>query len=113
MKISCKNIKKVFGTGSTRVDALRGIDLEVKDGELLIIMGPSGSGKTTLISIIAGMLTQTEGECLVGDLDLNHLPDKKRPSYRSKHIGFVFQAFNLIPMLTCEENVSIPLYSIM
>lgn len=109
MKISCKNIKKVFGTGSTRVDALRGIDLEVKDGELLIIMGPSGSGKTTLISIIAGMLTQTEGECLVGDVDLNHLPDEKKTAYRSQNIGFVFQVFNLIPMLTCDENVAIPL----
>lgn len=109
MKISCKNVKKVFGAGPTRVDALRGINLEVKDGELLIIMGPSGSGKTTLISIIAGILTQTEGECLVGDRDINRLPDLEKTAYRSQHIGFVFQSFNLIPMLSCAENVSIPL----
>lgn len=109
MKVICKHVTKVFGAGTTRVDALRGIDLEVKDGELLMIMGPSGSGKTTLISVIAGILTQTEGECLVGDRDLNHLPDEEKTAYRSQHIGFVFQAFNLIPMLTCAENVSIPL----
>lgn len=99
----------MFGKGPTRVDALRGINLDVKDGELLMIMGPSGSGKTTLISIIAGILTQTEGQCLIGDQDLNHLSDLQKTSYRSKHIGFVFQAFNLVPMLTCAENVAIPL----
>jgi putative ABC transport system ATP-binding protein len=109
MKIICKNIKKVFGAGPTRVDALRGIDLEVNDGELLMIMGPSGSGKTTLISIIAGILTQTEGQCLIGDQDLNHLSDLQKTRYRSQHIGFVFQAFNLVPMLSCRENVAIPL----
>jgi len=109
MKVVCKNVKKVFGQGPTRVDALRGINLEVNDAELLLIMGPSGSGKTTLLSVIAGILTQTEGECLVGNLDLNHLPDQEKTLYRSKHIGFVFQSFNLIPMLTCAENVSIPL----
>lgn len=105
----CKNVKKVFGEGTSRVEALRGVDLEVKKGELLMMMGPSGSGKTTLISIIAGILTQTEGECIVADLDLNHMSDHQKTHYRGKHIGFVFQQFNLIPMLTCEENVSIPL----
>jgi len=109
MRVICKNLKKVFGEGPTRVDALRGINLDVHDGELLMIMGPSGSGKTTLISVIAGMLTQTEGDCLIGDRDLNHLSDEEKTLYRSEHIGFVFQAFNLIPMLTCCENVSIPL----
>ena len=109
MKVVCKNVTKVFGEGTTRVDALRGIDLEVKDGELLMIMGPSGSGKPTLISVIAGMLTQTSGECLVGEKDLNRLPDLEKTRYRSQHIGFVFQAFNLVPMLTCAENIAIPL----
>jgi len=109
MKVICKKVTKVYGVGPTRVEALRGIDLEVNDGELLLIMGPSGSGKTTLISVIAGILTQTEGECLVANFDLNHLPDKKRTGYRSQHIGFIFQSFNLIPMLTCAENVAIPL----
>jgi putative ABC transport system ATP-binding protein len=107
--VICKNVKKTYGAGSTAVEALRGIDLEVKKGELLILMGPSGSGKTTLISVIAGILAQTEGECLVSNLDLNHMPDKEKTHYRGTHIGFVFQAFNLIPMLTCAENVAIPL----
>lgn len=107
--VRCKNIKKTFGTGTSKVEALRGIDLEVKKGELLMLMGPSGSGKTTLISVIAGILTQTEGECLVSGIHLNDLPDRERTRYRGQHIGFVFQAFNLIPMLTCAENVSVPL----
>jgi putative ABC transport system ATP-binding protein len=107
--VSCKNVKKVFGKGASKVEALRGINLEVKKGELLMLMGPSGSGKTTLISVIAGILTQTEGECLVSGMDLNHMSDTVKTVYRGRHIGFVFQAFNLIPMLTCAENVSIPL----
>lgn len=109
MKVVCKNIKKTFGTGPTQVDALRGINLEVNDGELLIIMGPSGSGKTTLISVISGMLTQTEGECLVGTDDINRLPDAEKTVYRGRNIGFVFQSFNLVPMITCAENVAVPL----
>jgi putative ABC transport system ATP-binding protein len=107
--VVCKNLKKVFGEGPTRVDALRGVDLEVKKGELLMMMGPSGSGKTTLISIIAGIMTQSEGECQIANTDLNHMPDHLKTRYRGEHIGFVFQKFNLIPMLSCEENVSIPL----
>lgn len=107
--IVCRNIYKHYGEGSTRVDALKGVDLEVQKGELRILMGPSGSGKTTLISIIAGILTQNSGECLVNGIDLNHLPDKDKTHYRGKNIGFVFQLFNLIPTLTCEENISLPL----
>jgi putative ABC transport system ATP-binding protein len=107
--VVCKNVKKIFGEGNTKVEALRGVDLEVKQGELLILMGPSGSGKTTLISIIAGILTQTTGETLIHDLDLNHLPDQEKAHYRGIHIGFVFQSFNLIPMLTNAENVAVPL----
>jgi putative ABC transport system ATP-binding protein len=109
MEVICKNVKKIYGTGTSRVEALRGIDLEVKKGELLMLMGPSGSGKTTLISVIAGILTQTEGECLVSGVNLNRMPDQEKTHYRGTHIGFVFQSFNLIPMLTCAENVSIPL----
>ncbi len=107
--IICKNIYKTYGEGSTRVEALRGVNLEVEVGELRLLMGPSGSGKTTLISVIAGILTPDSGECLIGDVDLNHLFDKEKTRFRGSHIGFVFQAFNLIPMLTVEENVSIPL----
>jgi putative ABC transport system ATP-binding protein len=107
--VSCKNVKKTYGAGTSKVEALRGVDLEVRKGELLMLMGPSGSGKTTLISVIAGILTQTEGECLVSGIDLNHMPDREKTHYRGNHVGFVFQSFNLIPMLTCAENVSIPL----
>lgn len=107
--VICKNVKKIYGEGTTRVEALRGVNLDVRQGELLILMGPSGSGKTTLISIIAGILTQTEGEILVNNIDLNHLPDQEKTRYRGKHVGFVFQSFNLIPMLTSQENVAIPL----
>lgn len=74
-----------------------------------MLVGPSGSGKTTLVSIIAGILTQTSGECLINNIDLNHLSDRDKTHYRGKNIGFVFQAFNLIPTLTCEENISVPL----
>lgn len=109
LAVSCTNIKKAYGEGSSRVEALRGIDLTVSKGELVLLMGPSGSGKTTLISVIAGILTQDEGECLVGGLDLNHMPNGEKTHYRGKHVGFVFQSFNLIPMLTSAENVSIPL----
>ena len=109
LAVSCKNIKKSFGEGSSRVDALRGIDLEVRKGELLMLMGPSGSGKTTLISIISGILTQDSGECLVSNIDLNHMREPDKTRYRGRHVGFVFQIFNLIPSLTCKENVAIPL----
>lgn len=109
LAVVCKDIKKIFGEGSAKVEALRGVNLEVKPGELLILMGPSGSGKTTLISIIAGILTQTEGECLVSNQNLNRMEDRKKTHYRGKHIGFVFQTFNLIPTLTCQENIMVPL----
>lgn len=107
--ITCKDVHKYFGVGGARVHALRGVNLDVNYGELRMLMGPSGSGKTTLISIIAAILTQDQGECLVAGKDLNHLPDQEKTYYRGHHIGFVFQSFNLIPMLTTEENVSIPL----
>lgn len=107
--VVCKKIHKFYGEGATRVEALRSVDLEINKGELRLLMGPSGSGKTTLISIIAGILTQDSGECLVDSVDINHLADRKKAHFRGKHIGFVFQSFNLIPMLTNEENISIPL----
>lgn len=107
--ITCQDIWKTYGQGSSRCVALRGVNLSINRGELRLLMGPSGSGKTTLISIIAGMLTQDSGQCLVNGVDLNHLPDADKAHYRGRQIGFVFQAFNLIPSLTNEENISIPL----
>lgn len=107
--VVCKNIHKFYGEEPNRVEALRGVNLTINKGELRFIMGPSGSGKTTLIQIIAAILTQDEGECLVNNLNLNYFPGREKTHYRGKHIGFVFQIFNLIPMITIEENISIPL----
>lgn len=107
--IVCKNIKKTFGKEPNIVRALRGVDFVVKEGQVRMIMGPSGSGKTTLISVVGGILTPDSGECFIGEIDLFKLNDLEKTRFRAKNIGFVFQAFNLIPMLTVEENVIIPL----
>lgn len=107
--IICQNLCKTYGAGESLCHALQGVDLTVYPGELRLLMGPSGSGKTTLISIIAGILDPTEGSCLVQGIDLNRLSDREKTHYRGKHIGFVFQAFNLIPSLSNEENIAIPL----
>src|SRR5690349_9882302 len=107
--VSCHGVTKHYGAGSARVTALRGIDLEVRAGELLMLVGPSGCGKTTLISVVAGILDQDDGECLVFGEDLNGMRDRDRVLYRGRNIGFVFQAFNLIPTLTAAENVAVPL----
>jgi putative ABC transport system ATP-binding protein len=109
VSVLCTDIKKSFGEGTARVEALRGVNLTVKQGELILIMGPSGSGKTTLLSVISGILTQDSGECLVSNVDLNAMKDVEKTHYRGSHIGFVFQSFNLIPTLSSLENVSIPL----
>ncbi len=107
--VSCTGVTKTYGTGQSRVTALQGIDLEVREGELLMLVGPSGCGKTTLISVIAGILDHDDGQCLVFGKDLKALPQGQRTRFRGDHIGFVFQQFNLIPTLTIAENVSVPL----
>lgn len=107
--ITCKAITKSYVTEATITPALRGVTLEVKKGELLMLMGPSGCGKTTLISIIAGILNQDSGECSINGTELSKLSDTERTRFRGKHLGFVFQSFNLIPTLTTVENVYIPL----
>jgi putative ABC transport system ATP-binding protein len=107
--VVCRDIKKHYGEGVARVDALRGVNLEVERGKLNLFMGPSGSGKTTLISVIAGILTQDSGECLLFNVDTAQLPEHEKTCYRAQHVGFVFQTFNLIPMLTNEENISVPM----
>ena len=107
--VICKGVTKSFGTGDAKVHALRGIDLEVRTGELLMLVGPSGCGKTTLISVIAGILDRDGGECSVFDNDFQQMSQARRTRYRGDSIGFVFQAYNLIPALTAAENVAVPL----
>lgn len=102
-------IDKTYGEGNTATHALKGIDLEIYEGELLMIVGPSGSGKTTLISIIAGILNPSLGECQVLGQDIQNMKNGDKTCFRGRNIGFVFQAFNLIPMLSTLENVAIPL----
>ena len=107
--VFCKSVTKSYVTGPTKVMALRGVDLEVRQGELLMLVGPSGCGKTTLISVVAGILDHDEGECLVFQRDLRGMGQTKKTRYRGRNVGFVFQAYNLLPTLTALENVSVPL----
>ena len=107
--VRCDGLTKTFGTGNAAVKALRGVDLEVRNGELLMLVGPSGCGKTTLISVIAGVLRRDGGECTVFAHDYNGMSEDETTSFRGVNVGFVFQAFNLIPSLTTAENVATPL----
>ena len=107
--IQCKGLIKSFGQGDAQVRALRGVDLEVDFGELLMLVGPSGCGKTTLISIIAGILDQDAGQCVLFGSDLQKMQQDERAHFRGTSIGFVFQAFNLLLSLTVAENVAVPL----
>ena len=107
--IRCQGITKAYGTGPAGVVALRGIDLEVYRGELLMLVGPSGCGKTTLISIISAILDQDEGQCEVFGRNLISLVPEEREQFRGESVGFVFQLFNLLPALTAQENVAVPL----
>ena len=107
--VRCFNLTKTFGTGRTAVHALRGVNLEVRMGELMMLVGPSGSGKTTLISILAGVLARDGGDCSVLDRDYSKMSPDETTRFRGRNIGFVFQAWNLIPTLTAVENVAVPL----
>lgn len=104
-----KGISKSFGDGGSRLQVLKEIDLEVRRGDITMLVGPSGCGKTTLISIIAGTLKADEGGLEVLGHDLNQMTQAAITQFRARHIGFIFQSFNLIPTLTCAENVSVPL----
>jgi putative ABC transport system ATP-binding protein len=99
---------KVYGKGNTAVRALDGIDVSFGKGQFSVIMGPSGSGKSTLMHCLAGLDTLTSGQILIGDTDLGTLDDKGLTQLRRDRVGFVFQAFNLVPTLTAEENIALP-----
>jgi putative ABC transport system ATP-binding protein len=109
LAVSCQNLVKIYDTGGQKVTALNGINLDIPMGELMMLVGPSGCGKTTLISVIAGILDQDEGICRVFGEDLLNMNSRGKLDFRAHNIGFVFQAYNLLPSLTAAENVSIPL----
>ncbi len=102
-----RGVTKVYDMGETQVHALRGIDLELYAGELVVLLGPSGSGKSTLLNIIGGLDTATEGSVHYRGWDLTRADDRQLTTYRRFHVGFIFQFYNLIPSLTAKENVAI------
>jgi putative ABC transport system ATP-binding protein len=107
--VICQQVTKDFAQGQTKVRALRGIDLQVRFGELTLLVGPSGCGKTTLLSVIAGVLDMTSGDAHVLGEDLRRMPTRRKPAFRMTNIGFVFQQHNLLPALTAAENAAVPL----
>jgi putative ABC transport system ATP-binding protein len=103
------DLTRRYGQGEAAVDALRGVSLEVREGELVAVMGPSGSGKSTLMHILAGLDKPTSGEVTIGGEKITGMDDTDLTKLRRRRIGFIFQFFNLLPMLTAEENVTLPL----
>jgi len=105
LAFSGHGLRKIYRTGETEVHALRGVDLAIPTGEILILLGPSGSGKSTLLNIIGGLDRPTEGTLFYEDTELTALDDRELTSFRRANVGFIFQFYNLIPSLTAEENV--------
>src|ERR1044071_861416 len=107
--ISVRDVTKIYGEGPAQVPALHGVNLEVRRGEVVLLMGPSGSGKTTLLSIMGCILGATSGSVKISGREITQLSEKELPQIRLQHIGFVFQGFNLFPTLTVGENVELSL----
>jgi putative ABC transport system ATP-binding protein len=107
--IQAEGVEKTYDTGKVRVPALRGVDLVVRKGEMAAIMGPSGSGKTTLLNCLSGLDTVDSGTILIAGTDLSKLPDTARTAFRAQEMGFIFQFYNLLPVLSAVENVELPL----
>ncbi len=107
--ISCKGIKKYYGVKENRIEALRGINLDIYQGQLTLLCGPSGSGKTTLLSIISNILTPDEGQLLLLGTDTSAMPEEGRAEFCRYNLGIVFQSYFLVPSLNLTENVSLPL----
>ena len=109
LMVSATGLQKTYDTGSLKVQALRGVDLHVSRGEMVAIMGPSGCGKTTLLNCLSGLDEVDSGQILIDGMALNQLPDDERSDYRARRMGFVFQLYNLLPVLSAIENVEMPL----
>ncbi len=107
--VTIRKLSKVYAQGEIQVTALDSISLDIATGEFLTLMGPSGSGKSTLLHIIAGVDRPTSGECLVQGVDVTKLNESQLADWRNHNVGFIFQTFNLIPVLTAQENVELPL----
>jgi putative ABC transport system ATP-binding protein len=107
--VSARNLVRQYGDGDTAVHALRGVSLDIARGRLTAVMGPSGSGKSTLMHILAGLDQPTAGEVSIAGIDITNLDDTALTTLRRDHIGFIFQFFNLLPMLTAAENIALPL----
>lgn len=107
--ISARGVRKTYRSGDLEVEALRGVDLDVAPGELVVVMGPSGNGKTTLLNCCSGIDDIDEGTVVIDGLDIHRLSDRKRTAHRAARMGFVFQSFNLIPVLSAAENCELPL----
>ena len=110
MFLTMQGIRKSFGAGESRVEVLRGLDLEVERGEFCVLLGPSGSGKSTLLNIIGGIDGADEGSITIDGERQENMTEKKLSLYRRKHLGYIFQMYNLIPNLTVRENVEVGAY---
>ena len=107
--LEIRNLCKVYGTGETRVDALKNVSFDVKQGEFLAIVGPSGSGKSTLMHILGGVDVPTSGTCKIAETDIGKLDETKLAVFRRRNIGLIYQFYNLIPILNVEENMTLPI----
>ena len=107
--VSARDVTRVYGEGDTSVRALRGVSLDIPTGQFTAVMGPSGSGKSTLMHILAGLDRPTSGEVRIDGTDITRMGDHELTLLRRNHVGFIFQFFNLLPMLTAEENITLPL----
>jgi putative ABC transport system ATP-binding protein len=107
--VSIKDVTKNFRRGSEEVHVLSGLNLEVKQGEFLALMGPSGSGKSTLLNLIGGLDRASSGSVSIGDDHIDKLSDRQLAAWRARHVGFIFQFYNLLPVLNAERNVELPL----
>ena len=110
MFLEIRGIKKSFGTGDSRVNVLKGLDLDIEKGEFCVLLGPSGSGKSTLLNIIGGIDGADEGSITIEGERLENMTEKKLSMYRRKHLGYIFQMYNLIPNLTVRENIEVGAY---